>query len=118
MGWQGAVAGGAVVVAVLGSVAWAAQPPTSQAPAVQPPPEAQPQPSRPDPKDILEGVCSGCHGVDFIAEHRKSHDDWDFTVHRMMDKGAELSPDEADALVDYLAKTYPAEAKPAGPAPN
>ena len=78
-----------------GTAAWAAQPPADQ-----------PHPPV-DPKAILNGVCVMCHGVDFIAEHRKDREDWDFTVRRMMDKGADLSPDEQAVLVDYLAKTYP-----------
>jgi len=96
------VAAAVVAIAFAGSLAWAAQP--AQAPA--PPP---------DPRDILQGACTMCHGVDFIVEHRKDRDDWDFTVHRMMDKGAELTPDDAALLVDYLAKTYPPLAKPDAP---
>lgn len=104
------VARGAVIAAAaaaligLGSLAWAQEPPTPPAP---PPP--------PDPKAILEGACTMCHGLDFITERRKSHDDWQATVSRMMDKGASLGPDEAAALVDYLAKTYPAADAAAGP---
>lgn len=86
--------------ALAASIAWAAQVP-----------EGQPQPP-PDGKAILEGACTMCHGVDFIVERRKDRDAWDFTVHRMMDKGADLSVDEADLLIDYLARTYP---KPAAP---
>ena len=63
---------------------------------------------------ILNDACTMCHGVDFIAEHRKDRDDWDFTVRRMIDKGADLNPDEAASLIDYLAKTYP---KPTAPPP-
>ncbi len=108
-----AMAGLALTVALAGSIAAAAQAP---APAGQPsPPPASQQVS--PPKAILEGACTSCHGVDFIGERRKTRDGWDFTVHRMMDKGADLSVDEVDVLVDYLAKTYPAEAKPA-PAPG
>lgn len=99
------LAGGVAAAALIGSLAVAAQPPQGQA---QPPP---------DPQAILRGVCTSCHGVDFIAEHRKDRDDWDFTVRRMMDKGADLSPDEADLLTDYLAKTYPKPAPAAATSP-
>jgi cytochrome c5 len=95
MRWRLIVAAG-VATALAASIAVAAQ-----APASQPPPPPL------DPVAILNGACAMCHGVDFIAEHRKDHDDWDFTVRRMMDKGADLDPDEAAALIDYLAKTYP-----------
>lgn len=82
--------------------------------AAQPaPPTATPAAEAPDPKAILEGACTMCHGLDFIAERRKSHDDWEFTVSRMIDKGAALDEASAALVVDYLAKTYPAEPKPA-----
>lgn len=95
----------AAATALAGSVAWAAQAPQGQ-------PQGEPPP---DPKAILNGACTMCHGVDFIAEHRKDRDDWDFTVHRMMDKGADLDPDSAALLIDYLAKTYPKPTAPAAP---
>jgi hypothetical protein len=88
-----------------GSVVWAAQG------------QPQPQAERPDPKVVVESACTSCHGLDFIAEHRKSRADWDFTVRRMIDKGADLGVDEADLVADYLAKTYPAETDPATPGP-
>ena len=89
------------LAAMAGSVALAAPAPAPPAPL--------------DPKAILNGACVMCHGVDFIAEHRKDREDWDFTVRRMMDKGADLGPDEHTALVDYLARTYPKTTAPPPP---
>lgn len=103
----GTAVGAAATVALVGSIA------AAQAPA--PPPAPPPA----DGKAILEGACTSCHGVDFIGEKRKTRDGWDFTVHRMMDRGADVSVDEVEVLVDYLAKTYPAQAKPsAAPPPS
>jgi len=81
----------------------------AQDPPPAPPPAAE-------AKDIVQGACTACHGLDFIGEHHKDRDGWDFTVRRMIDKGAELGVDDIPAVVDYLAKTFPkAEAdKPAG----
>ena len=94
----------AAVFALAGSAALAQAPPQSN--------------DAPDGKAILEGACTSCHGVDFIAERRKSRDDWEFTVSRMIDKGAALDEASAAVLVDYLAKTYPAEPKPAPASPG
>ena len=78
-------------------------------------PASTPAPSPPDAAAIVQGVCTACHGLDFIGEHRKDHDGWDFTVRRMIHKGAELDFDTAPLVVDYLAKTYPkAEETPSG----
>jgi cytochrome c5 len=81
----------------------------------QDPPPAPPPPPAAEAKDIVQGVCTACHGLDFIGEHRKDHDGWDFTVRRMIDKGADLGVDDIPLVVDYLAKTFPKpEEKPAG----
>ena len=104
------IAGGlALATALAGSIAWAAQQPET-------PPPTPPQPA-PDAKVILEAACTACHGLDFITSKRKSHDDWDATVHRMMDKGADLDADAATLVIDYLAKTYPREEPPAASPP-
>jgi len=95
---------------LLASVATAQEPPP--APAQAPAPAQQPAPP-PDPKAVLESACTSCHGLDFITEHRKTRDGWDFTVRTMIDRGADLDPDTAALVIDYLAKTYPAADKPA-----
>ena len=71
----------------------------SSAPPIESPP--------PDVAANVTGVCTGCHGLDFIAEHRKDRDGWDFTVRRMIDKGAGLDFEDIPRVVDYLARTYP-----------
>ncbi len=89
--------------ALMVSLAWAQDPPPAPA---APPPAAE-------AKDIVQGVCTACHGLDFIGEHRKDRDGWDVTVRRMIDKGAELGVDDIPAVVDYLAKTFPQAPEPA-----
>ncbi len=117
-----------VPAVLLASVATAQEPPPApaqaqpapapQTPPAQTPPAQTPAPAPPpDAKAILESACTSCHGLDFITEHRKTRDGWDFTVHTMIDRGAALSPEETTLVIDYLAKTYPADAKPADPNP-
>ena len=90
----------------------------SAAAAAQPP-EPQPAPAPPAPpteaqvKALFESACSTCHDTAFVGEHKMSRADWDWTVSKMISRGAELSPDEQTLVVDYLAKTYPAPDKPA-----
>jgi mono/diheme cytochrome c family protein len=87
------------------AVAAAAQEPAPQQPPA-PPTEAQ-------VKALFESACSSCHDTGFVGEHRKNHSEWEWTVSQMISRGAELNPDEAALVVDYLAKTYPAPDKPA-----
>ena len=75
-------------------------------PPAQDPAPAQPPPA-PDAAAAVEGACTACHGLDFIAEHRKDRDGWDFTVRRMVDRGADLDFEAIPFVVDYLARTYP-----------
>jgi hypothetical protein len=102
---------GVTLVACAGAVALATFAVAQEPPAPQTPPPA-PQ-AAPDPKAVLESACTSCHGLDFITEHRKTRDGWDFTVKTMINRGADLDPDTAALVIDYLAKTYPAEDKPA-----
>jgi cytochrome c5 len=56
--------------------------------------------------ELLEKRCSVCHASDKPKAAKKSKDQWDATVTRMMGKGAKLSADEKKALVEHLSKTY------------
>ena len=56
--------------------------------------------------ELLEKRCSVCHPSARAKGAKKSAEQWDATVTRMMAKGAKLSAEEKKALVDFLAKTY------------
>jgi cytochrome c5 len=55
---------------------------------------------------LLESRCSVCHSADKPKQAKKTADQWEQTVSRMIGKGAKLTAVEKAALVDYLAKTY------------
>jgi cytochrome c5 len=113
-----AAAGVACATAAAAATYAAAQePPPAPAPQQATPSPAPAQ--APDPKAILESACTTCHGLDFITDKRKDPAAWEFTVNQMISRGADLNPDEAKLVIDYLAKTYPADAPPAtAPAPD
>lgn len=60
----------------------------------------------PDGAKLLDGRCSSCHGADKPKQARKTLDQWDKTVSRMIDKGARLTESEKAVLLEYLGKTY------------
>ena len=62
-------------------------------------------------KEIVEGACDGCHGLDQIMGRTWSAEKWRDVVKKMVDKGASLSDDEFKTVVDYLAANF-GEAKP------
>jgi cytochrome c5 len=55
---------------------------------------------------LLETRCSVCHSADRPKQAKKTLDEWNQTVTRMIGKGAQLTDAEKAALIDYLAKTY------------
>jgi quinoprotein glucose dehydrogenase len=56
--------------------------------------------------DLIQRSCVSCHDLATITTRRKSPDDWAATVGRMADRGAAVTPQEMQTLVDYLARTY------------
>ncbi len=59
-----------------------------------------------DGEALLQERCTDCHGLERTTSARKTRAEWDETVTRMVDKGAELNDEEKTVLVDYLAETY------------
>jgi competence protein ComEA len=54
-------------------------------------------------KSIVEGACTDCHGLDQVVQSGKSREEWRATVNRMVKKGASLTPEQIDTVVDYLS---------------
>ena len=59
-----------------------------------------------DGATLLEQRCSVCHPSARPKSKQKTPEQWDATVTRMMGKGAKLTPEEKQILVDYLSRTY------------
>ncbi|WP_303722070.1 hypothetical protein [Malonomonas rubra] len=59
-----------------------------------------------DGATILEARCSVCHSSERAKSKQKTPEQWEATVSRMMAKGAQLTQEEKQILLDYLSKTY------------
>jgi cytochrome c5 len=59
-----------------------------------------------DGATLLETRCSVCHSADRPRQAKKTREQWDQTVARMIGKGAQLTEAEKTVLLDYLAKTH------------
>lgn len=55
---------------------------------------------------LLEERCSVCHPSARPKSKQKTAEQWGATVTRMMGKGAKLTQEEKQTLLDYLSKTY------------
>ncbi len=77
-----------------------------------PPAEQVEQPTSPPAAPVIDGAalledrCSECHSTNKVKQAPRSKSDWESNVNRMIQKGANLSDAEKQALVDYLAQTY------------
>jgi competence protein ComEA len=54
-------------------------------------------------KEIVQNVCSQCHGLNAVATSRMSKEDWENTVLDMVARGAPLLDEEIDTVVQYLS---------------
>ena len=54
-------------------------------------------------KAIVQAACSECHGLDQVVSNPMSSEKWRATVNKMVKKGASVSPDQIDMVVEYLS---------------
>ena len=73
------------------------------------PPTEVPQEEEPPAGDgaaLLEERCTECHSLDRTTSKQKTREEWEKTVVRMVDRGAQLNEEEQAILIAYLAETY------------
>lgn len=56
--------------------------------------------------DLINERCSVCHSTADIFAQRKGPDDWAQTVDFMVERGAQLSPEETDKVIEYLSTNF------------
>ncbi|MFP4343977.1 MAG: hypothetical protein ACLFU8_04710 [Anaerolineales bacterium] len=60
----------------------------------------------PDGETLLQTRCIECHDLQRVTDEEKTEAEWEETVERMIELGAELNVEEKEVLVDYLAENY------------
>lgn len=65
-----------------------------------------PAPTKLDGQFLTQERCTTCHGLEQIAQAKKSKEEWQATVEHMVEKGANLSLAEQEEVVRYLSETY------------
>lgn len=91
----------------------AAAAPAIEATAYPAPPTPEPQPtvvypapSSVDAEKLLQEKLGGCHGMERITSQHMTAAEWRETLLRMREKGAKLTDEEIEILVQYLAANY------------
>lgn len=55
---------------------------------------------------VINERCSTCHSTASVFNQHRSADDWAATVQLMVDRGADLTPDDMNMVIDYLAANF------------
>lgn len=55
---------------------------------------------------VVQTACGQCHGMEVITNQSRSRQDWSDVVSRMIGNGAQLSDEEYNLVIAYLAKNY------------
>jgi competence ComEA-like helix-hairpin-helix protein len=55
---------------------------------------------------IVQQKCANCHALKVVTGKRASRQQWSTIVDQMITRGADVSDDEIDILLDYLAKNF------------
>lgn len=67
-------------------------------------------------KAIVARTCKNCHALKVVTSKRATKEQWSALVDQMVSRGADLSDDEIDIVVNYLAKNFALHSPPASPA--
>jgi len=63
-------------------------------------------------KDLVMKKCTSCHNVRNVISHHGNADDWAQEVAKMIGRGATISDDDANTIVDYLSDHYGPSSQP------
>jgi competence protein ComEA len=63
-------------------------------------------------REETQKVCSTCHELERSVSLRQDRDGWKATINKMMGIGAQGTPEEFAAALEYLAAQYPANGLP------
>jgi cytochrome c oxidase cbb3-type subunit 3 len=58
-------------------------------------------------REVAQRICSGCHSVQMFVGRGMTPEQWGGVVSNMIGRGAKISDQEFDQIVDYLGKTLP-----------
>ncbi len=61
-------------------------------------------PDKTGAKKIIRRRCTGCHSTRRIFKKRRTRDEWEKVIDRMIRHGAELKPDEKQRIIELLTR--------------
>jgi cytochrome c553 len=88
---------------------WLAQkfgPETKPFPRTYIPPEITTFFSDPEARRLLNRACTSCHGMERVESTRNAEEAWRVVLVDMRDRGAQLSDEELERLVEWLGRVW------------
>jgi mono/diheme cytochrome c family protein len=70
------------------------------------PPEITTFFSDPEARRLMNRACTQCHGLDRIENTRNPEEAWRVTLVNMRERGAQLSDEELERLVEWLGRVW------------
>jgi DNA uptake protein ComE-like DNA-binding protein len=59
-----------------------------------------------DGRDLVLSSCNTCHNLKVVVHARKDRDGWAKSVNDMIQRGAQLFPEEIDPITAYVSKVF------------
>jgi mono/diheme cytochrome c family protein len=81
-------------------------PDTKPFPRTYVPPEITTFFSDPEAKRLMDRACTKCHGLDRVQGVRNAEEGWRVTLVDMRERGAQLSDEELERLVEWLGRVW------------
>jgi mono/diheme cytochrome c family protein len=81
-------------------------PETKPFPRTYIPPEITTFFSDPEAKRLMDRACTRCHGIDRVQGVRNAEEAWRATLVDMRERGAQLSDEELERLVEWLTRVW------------
>ena len=81
-------------------------PETKPFPRTYIPPEITTFFSDPEAFRLMNRACTRCHGLDRVQGVRNAEEDWRATLVNMRERGAQLSDEELERLVEWLTRVW------------
>ena len=61
-------------------------------------------------KELVEAVCTACHTLERVVAKRATKAEWQDKVLEMLQEDPDITQQERDQIVEYLAKAFPPKA--------
>jgi len=61
-------------------------------------------------KELVEAVCTACHTLERVVAKRGTKAEWQDKVLEMLQEYPDITQQERDRIVEYLAKAFPPKA--------